>query len=200
MRIFLLSPAHCGGQRARLILRGESVHELALKLRSAGGAPVAEVFTFLSSLYFRGKLAYARAFADPPAGVAGAHVITPDRGLVSIDHPVSLQDLTAFASLDIDPDLPHYRRPLERDARRLARRLGPDCDVVLLGSVATGKYVSVLLDVFGERLLCPAGFVGRGSLSRGGLMLRSAREGRELPYATIATTVRPRAALARRAR
>ena len=34
-----------------------------------GGAPIGEVFSFLSSLYFRGKLTYAQRFAAPPTGV-----------------------------------------------------------------------------------------------------------------------------------
>ena len=67
--------------------------------------------------------------------------------------------------------------------------------MVLLGSIATGKYVDVLLDVVGERLLFPAEFVGRGDMSRGALLLRAARTDAELIYATVAGTVRrgPRA-------
>ena len=37
---------------------------LALQLRSVEGATIGEVFSFLSGLYFRGKLTYARAHAS----------------------------------------------------------------------------------------------------------------------------------------
>ena len=47
---------------------------------------------------------------------------------------------------------------------------------VLLGSVATDKYVGPLLDVFGDRLYFPATFAGRGDMSRGGLLLRARGE------------------------
>ncbi len=59
----------------------------------------------------------------------------------------------------------------------------PHC--VLLGSVASAKYTAPLLEVFGERLLFPVDFVGRGDMSRGGLMLRHARSGIELPYVPV---------------
>jgi hypothetical protein len=56
--------------------------------------------------------------------------------------------------------------------------------------VATGKYVDVLLDVIGERLLFPVEFVGRGDMSRGALLLRAAEAGRELTYEPVAGAVR----------
>ena len=79
--MFLLSPADCSGKRARLLQAEGAAHDLARRLRDDGGVELGEVFAFVSSLYFRGKLAYARAFARPPAGLAGAHVITPCDGL-----------------------------------------------------------------------------------------------------------------------
>ena len=57
--------------------------------------------------------------------------------------------------------------------------------MVLLGSVASPKYVDVLTAIFGERLKFPIDFVGRGDMSRGGLLLRQAREGVELPYVPV---------------
>jgi hypothetical protein len=57
---------------------------------------------------------------------------------------------------------------------------------VLLGSIASDKYVDLLLEVFGERLLFPAEFVGRGDMSRGGLMLRCATAGVEMSYLPVA--------------
>ena len=97
--------------------------------------------------------------------------------------------MLAFADGDIDPSNARYRRPLERSARALAAEIGPDCDVVLLGSVASPKYVDVLGGIFGERLRFPIDFVGRGDMSRGGLLLRKAREGVELEYTPVAGAV-----------
>jgi hypothetical protein len=192
-RVFLLSPAHLGGKRAALLLRDEAAFPLAVRLREPGGVALGETFSFLSGLYFRGKLAYAARFARPPTGVGGAQVITANRGLVAADTPVSPAELRAFGSVDIQPNDPRYRAPLMRDVAHLAQQ--PDLELVLLGSVATGKYVDVLLDVVGERLLFPTEFVGRGDMSRGALLLRSAREGRELIYESVAgalARLRPR--------
>jgi len=144
------------------------------------GAPLGEVFTFMSSLYFRGKLAYATAFGAPPAGWSGALVITPGRGLVAAESPIRIADLKAMATVPVDEDEPRYREPLLRDARSLGQALGSEGRAVLLGSVASAKYVTPLLEVFGERLHFPATFVGRGDMSRGGLMLRCARAGTPL--------------------
>ena len=192
-RVFLLSPAHLGGKRAALLLREEAAFPLAVRLREPGGVALGETFSFLSGLYFRGKLAYALRFARPPAGIAGVQVITANRGLLAANAPVSTAELRAFGSVDIHPDDPRYRAPLMRDVARLAEHRG--LEVVLLGSVSTGKYVDVLLDVVGERLLFPTDFAGRGDMSRGALLLRSAREGRELAYETVAgalARLRPR--------
>jgi hypothetical protein len=185
LRIFLLSPAHCGGKRAALLLNEQAAFPLAQRLRSAG-ISLGEAFSFLSGLYFRGKLTYAARFARPPEGEAGVRVITTQRGLLTADTAVGIQDLRDFGTVDIRSDQPLYRGPLQRDASRL----GPDVEVVLLGSIATGKYVDVLLEVMGDRLLFPIEFVGRGDMSRGALLLRAAREGRELAYEPVAGTVR----------
>jgi hypothetical protein len=183
-RVFLLSPAHLGGNRATLLLREEARFPLAVRLRRPEGVALGEAFSFLSGLYFRGKLAYATRFARPPTGVAGVQVITASRGLVAADTPVSPDILRAFGSVDIRADDPRYRGPLLRDIAHLAGH--PDLELVLLGSVATGKYVDVLLEVLGERLFFPTDFAGRGDMSRGALLLRSAREGRELAYEPVA--------------
>jgi len=74
--------------------------------------------------------------------------------------------------------------------RKLAKRLSVTSEVVLLGSIATGKYVDVLLENFGQRVLFPADFVGRGDMSRGGLLLRSAADRTELNYIPVAGAVR----------
>jgi hypothetical protein len=188
-RIFLLSPAYAGGRRAQMILSERAHFELAQKLRSEAGATIAEVFTFLSGLYFRGKIAYANAFACTSNGDCGVFVITPTRGLVDARSTITLSDLREFASVEIDEEDSRYRKPLEKSVRRLAKDLSPDCDIVLLGSIATGKYVDVFLNHFDKRLRFPAEFVGRGDMSRGGLMLRCAVDRTELEYISVTGAV-----------
>jgi hypothetical protein len=189
-RIFLLSPANCGGIRAKQALSPRAQFALAAALRSADGAPLGELFSFMSGLYFRGKLTYARRFARPPDPSnpivgAGVHVITPNAGLRSADTRVTHAAVRAFARGDVDADNATYRRPLETSARTLLAEIGPECDVVLLGSVASPKYVTVLGRIFGERLKFPIAFVGRGDMSRGGLLLRHASDGVELEYVPV---------------
>jgi hypothetical protein len=191
-RIFLLSPAHSGGRRAELLLGGRGRFPLAQRFRDGDPVPLGEAFTFLSGLYFRGKLAYAERFARPPAGVPGVQIITTNQGLLPPDTLVGKADLRAFGTTEIDADEPGYREPLRRSLAALAAAPAgePPPAIVLLGSVATGKYVDVLLDSLGERLLFPSQFVGRGDMSRGALLLRAARDGIELAYEPVAGAVR----------
>ena len=188
-RIFLLSPAHCGGKRAGLLFNDDARFDLARRVREPGGVPLGEVFSFVSGLYFRGKVAYARAFGRAPDGLSASLVITTNRGLVPAETSVTLADLRDMGCVDIDTDERRYRRPLARDARAMAK-VSPTCEFVLLGSVATGKYVDVLLEALGDRLLFPAQFVGRGDMSRGGLMLRCAEANQELAYVPVTGAVR----------
>lgn len=194
-RVFLLSPANCGGARAKMVMSPKAEFPLAQRLRSRDGARLGDVFSFVSGLYFRGKLAYARRFACPPdpadaVTAGGVLVITPNAGLRAADTPVTLESFRRFASVDIDLANDTYRRPLEHGAQALQAAVGPDCDVVLLGSIASGKYVDLLLPIFGDRLLFPPHFVGRGDMSRGGLMLRCVESGLELEYGPLAGAVR----------
>jgi hypothetical protein len=161
-------------------------------LRSRAGATLGETFSFLSGLYFRGKLAYASAFARPPRGRRdeGVLVITTSRGLVPPGTRVTVGELREMACVPIDVDERRYRDPMERDAQRLSRAVGEAGEVVLLGSIATPKYVDVLRAFLGDRLRFPAEFVGRGDMSRGGLMLRHAASGQELTYIPIEGAVR----------
>jgi hypothetical protein len=189
-RIFLLSPANLGGIRARQVMSVAAQFALAQQLRTSEGARLGDVFSFVSGLYFRGKLAYARRFSSPPdpsdpVVAGGVLVITPNAGLRAADVFVTVRSLRSFAGEPIDLDNLRYRRPLERSAQALLDSVGPDCEVVLLGSIASGKYVEVLLPIFGERLLFPSSFVGRGDMSRGGLMLRCVDSGCELDYVSI---------------
>src|ERR1700727_1566973 len=167
-RIFLLSPANAAGLRARMLSSENARFKLAVELRRAG-LRLGEIFSFISGLYFRGKMAYATTFADAPRGMPGALVITACGGLLPVDTVVSLDLLREISSVPIHHAEPRYRVPLERDAKTLEQAAGPDCEIVLLGSIATPKYVEPLLSIFGERLMFPIAFVGRGDMSRGGL-------------------------------
>jgi len=190
-QIFLLSPASCGGKRAALLFNDRAEFDIAKRVRSEEGAPLGEVFSFLSGLYFRGKITYARMFENPPPRRAsGVHIITPTDGLCSPYVIVTLKDLERFATVPIEAEESRYRWPLERDAKKLAEKIGPKCDVVLLGSVATGKYVDVLQPIFGERLLFPQDFVGHGDMARGGILLQHAASGIELTYIPVSNPSR----------
>jgi len=189
-QLFVLSPARCDGRRAQVLVNPVASFPLAAQLREPGGAPIGEVFSFLSGLYFRGKVAYAKSFARPPRRTPPAFVITTDRGLVTLETPVRRDDLLAFAEVDIGAGDDRYRAPLQHAAEMLAASLPASTRIVLLGSIATGKYADTLLAVFGQQLVFPVSFVGRGDMSRGGLMLRCAREARELEYAPVEGTVR----------
>lgn len=189
-RVYLLSPARCDGKRAELLLNPRADFALARELRHADGAPIGDVFSFLSGLYFRGKLSYARAFAVQTGEVCPIMIITTNRGLLAPEARIGRSDLLEFSAVDIAAGDARYLEPLRRDIATLDRSIDSDALVILLGSIATGKYVDVLTEVFGERLIFPVEFVGRGDMSRGGLLLRQAREGRELQYAPVAGAVR----------
>ena len=188
--LFILSPARVDGERAKLLLNPAATFPFATALREPPGLPIGEVFSFLSSLYFRGKLAYARRFASRLRRVPPILVITTDRGLVTPDTRITREDLVAFGRVDIAAADARYVDPLRRDVERLAERVARATSIVLLGSIATGKYVDVLTGTFGRRVLFPSEFVGRGDMSRGGMLLRHAREGRPLDYIPIEGAVR----------
>src|SRR5690606_217994 len=185
---------------AATLFRPQAAFDLAMRLRTPEGAPMGEVFSYISGLYFRGKLAYARAFERPTDGLPGSFVITTARSLIPPDTPMTLADLTEFATTPIDRENSAYRRALTADADLLARRLPARAQVVLLGSIATSKYVEILLDVFGDALCFPEPFVGMGDMQRGALLLRAAAAGVELPYVAAAGAVRSLAGGRMRAR
>jgi len=190
--VFLLSPAYCGGRRAKALLNPKSDFAFARRLKD-GTLSLGEAFSFMSGLYFRGKLAYAQAFGrEIDNDFRATLVITPTRGLQQPDWTVNADIIREFATVDVDTDNPRYRRPLERDLVDLVAQLPGDTRVVLLGSIATGKYVDVLRVALGERLCYPSAFVGRGDMSRGGLLLRCAASRDELDYAPFDAAVRPR--------
>ena len=213
-KVFLLSPASATGRRALQLAAPRASFAAAGRLRSPEGLPIGEAFCFMSALYFRGKLAYARRFAsawaepaldplalpvlpDPPGGGVGTSrmdrplapaassvlIIAPGFGLVSPEWPLTAERLRRLARTPVDPARRAYSGPLRRHARELASRLPAAARVVLLGSIATGKYLDLLLPILGERLLFPRTFAGTGDMRRGALMLRAAASGEELEYA-----------------
>jgi hypothetical protein len=183
-RIFILSPARTDGKRAALLMNERAEFDLAQRLRHQG-VTITEAFSFLSGLYFRGKATYAAQFGKAPDSVLPQYVITSSSGLLGPDTTVNLQMLQEFSKVPIDLTEPGYRKPLEKSIRKLNGKLDERCEVILLGSIATDKYCEPLLQVFGPRLLFPKDFIGRGDMSRGGLLLRAARTNKELEYASL---------------
>src|ERR1051325_2662256 len=179
--IFLLSPANVSGLRAKQLTSPRAEFETARMYRSPEGVPIGLAFAFMSALYFRGKVTYALHFG----GLENTFVITAGFGLVPPDWRLNEERMKVLKKTDVDVKVRNYRKPLERAAVALAERLPEDAKVVLLGSVATGKYVDILLPIFGPRLRFPASFAGLGDMSRGGLLLRAVRADRELEYVTL---------------
>ena len=186
-KIFLLSPANTSGVRAKQLTSPRADSEAARLYRSQEGVPIAMAFAFMSSLYFRGKIGYALHFARPSLAVGGdgVYVITPGFGLVPPDWRLTPERMRVMSRTPVDASKRNYRKPLERDAVSLAGSLEDDAQVILLGSVASGKYVDILWPIFQKRLRFPAPFAGLGDMSRGGLMLRAVRADRELDYTTL---------------
>ena len=190
-RLFLLSPAILTGLRAKQLMSPRAKFSLAQQYQTPEGVPIGDAFAFMSALYFRGKLAYARRFAvpSPLIGGDGIFVITSGYGLVPPDWRITEERMKRMRKIDVDVATRNYVKPLREHAQLLARALETEGDasaeVVLLGSVATGKYVDVLWPILGNRLRFPIAFAGLGDMARGGLMLRAARAGIELQYTTL---------------
>ena len=184
-RIFLLSPANVSGIKGHRLLNSTRDSDLALHLRNSG-ATLSEVYRFISSLYFRGKLDYAQRFQNPPRGIAGVHIIT-GAGLMLPETVITLSDLLRISATSIDEKNSDYRRPLDSDLLRLRERVGDETEVILLGSVATSKYITPIREVFGKRLLFPRDFLGLGDMSRGSILLRCCAQGAELEYRPVET-------------
>lgn len=179
-RIFLLSPANVSGIKGQRLLNPNGESDLALRLRNSG-ATLGEVYRFVSSLYFRGKLDYAQRFQNPPRGIAGVHIITGS-GLMLPETVITLSDLRRISATSIDEKNADYRRPLDSDLRQLRDWVGDETEIILLGSVATSKYTTPIHEVFGQRLLFPREFLGLGDMSRGSILLRCCAQNEELEY------------------
>jgi len=179
--VFLLSPANLSGTRAKQLTSPRAQFASALRYRSDDGVMIGEAFAFMSALYFRGKITYSLHFG----GRENTFVITPGFGLVSPDWRLTSERLKKMRKIDVDAANRRYAKPLRESAEALAARLDGNSQVVLLGSVATGKYVDILRPILGDRLRFPALFAGLGDMSRGGLMLRAVRANSELEYTTL---------------
>jgi hypothetical protein len=188
-RIFVLSPANATGKRAEMLFSPRAGFELAVRFQAAG-APLGEVFSFVSGLYFRGKLAYANKFCKSPQQMPGVLVITSNRGLLHAETFVTKEDLHSFSEVSIDLTDKRYVHSLRKSAIEIAEKLPENSEVVLLGSISSKKYVELLLESFGDRLKFPPDFVGRGDMSRGGLMLRCVESNTELQYDPVAGAIR----------
>ncbi len=180
-KFFLLSPANVSGLRAKQLMSPRANFDAAVRYRSAEGVPIDLAFAFMSALYFRGKITYAVQFAER----SNILVIAPGFGLVPADWRITEERMKTLVRTEVDVRKRNYRKPLERDTKTLAERLSGDALVVLLGSVASGKYVDILWPILGERLVFPSMFAGLGDMSRGGLLLRAARANRELEYTAL---------------
>ena len=178
-RIFLLSPASTSGLRAKQLASPRAKFPTALRFQ-AGEVMIAEAFAFMSALYFRGKIAYALHFG----GTDNTFVIAPGFGLVPPTWTMTPERMKKMSRTDVDVKDRTYVKTLRDTATKLAAA-APDSEVVLLGSIASGKYVDVLWPIFGERLRFPVAFAGLGDMSRGGLMLRAVRADRELEYVKL---------------
>ena len=180
-RVFLLSPANTGGLRAKQLTSPRAQFATALRYRSPEGVMIAEAYAFMSALYFRGKISYALHFG----GAENTHIIAPGFGLVPPTWTLSEERLDAIKKRDVDLKDRKYVKTLRDSSVKLATKIDDETEVVLLGSVASGKYVDILLPIFGDRLRFPSAFAGLGDMSRGGLMLRAVRANRELEYTTL---------------
>ena len=129
---------------------------------------------------------YASRFGRPPPSLPPALVITPTRGLQSPSLPISRSLIEEFASLD-------WHRPTRafwiRSSRvrvsfvhRSSQRCAWSCSGASRRAGTSSRWRA------SSRAGCnyPAEFVGRGDMSRGGLLLRHAEEGRELDYVPLA--------------
>ena len=187
-RVFLLSPATAHGPKASTLVEDPPRTPAARRLHMPGGMTLGALFTHLSGLYFTGKLAYAREFANAPSGLGsrGIHVVTFTHGLLDPETMVDPDMLRLFRAAGTSEPGGMQREQLEASARELARALGDtECDVILLGSVHSTKYTEILEPIFGERLRVPRDLVRRGHLQRGGLLLECVQSRRELDYIAL---------------
>jgi hypothetical protein len=178
--IFLISPANMSGVRGARLLCETGTGDIHTRLKGEG-VELGEVFTHVSSLYFRGKLEYGNAFGGTLSGSSGAYIITPNAGLMSPKTKVRLEELRAICNTEINAGNEQFCRPLESDIRRLREK----CEgsrFVLLGSIATPKYVEPLMRVLEGDLFYPSAFAGLGDMSRGALLLQCVRTQVELDY------------------
>src|SRR3954471_7948339 len=109
--VFLISPANLSGRRGAMLFNPAAQFQLARELRSPEGAAIGDLFSFVSGLYFRGKLAYARAVGHPKLGHDAAYVISAGGGLCAPEERISLERLRGWAKVSIHRGNPHFSAP-----------------------------------------------------------------------------------------
>ena len=184
-RIFLLSPASTDGLRAQQLTSPRAGFGAAERYRSPEGVTIEEAFTFMSSLYFRGKIGYARHFAAPPPELALGSRTTaswsslPASGWCRRACRITPEEMKKLRRTPVDLKSRAYCAPMKKHVEQL-RDLAPDGlggapgqrrDRQVRGPAAAGPR---------DRLLFPRDFAGAGDMKRGGMMLRAVREDREL--------------------
>ena len=126
-----------------MLLNPGANFELAAKLR-AGAATLGEVYSFISGLYFRGKVAYSDAFGSAPQDLPPAVVIVQGLGLLPLQTLMTAEKLTAAGAVSIERDHIAYRTALLRDAKAVKSASGASCQFVLLGMTAQYDLISAL--------------------------------------------------------
>jgi len=101
------------------LLRDQAALALAVRLCNEGVA-LGEAFSFMSGLYFRGKLSYAERFVQAANGMPKTLVITAGRSLMAPQTIIRAIDLAHFASVPIGHQVAAYFDPLSLDALELA--------------------------------------------------------------------------------
>ena len=121
-RVFLLSPARPAGVRAEQLTSPRARFGAAQRYRSPEGVTLEEAFTFMSSLYFRGKITYARHFAAPPPELAfgtaddGILVIAPGFGLMPPSWRITEERMRKLRRTPVDLKNRSYCEPLRQHA------------------------------------------------------------------------------------
>ncbi len=152
-RIFLLSPANARESEGQRLLHSTAPSELAVRLRQSG-VRLGDVYQHISSLYFRGKLSTHQVSAIPLSRLRACRYIT-GTGLMLPETLIRFDEFRQLSAISIDASNERYRQSLIADLMRLREMAGVHVDIILLGSIATSKYVDPIANVFGERVLVP---------------------------------------------
>ena len=144
-RVFLLSPANCGGLRARMMLSPTAQFDAgaaaAERRRRAArrGLQLRQRPVLPRQARVRAAVRAAAGSRRPVVGRRRARHHA-ERGPARRRHGASRSRRSGHSRTgDIDLRNAAYRVPLEQSATALRDAIGPDCEVVLLGSIASGS-------------------------------------------------------------